>query len=150
MMMSPATSSTGTRSGRGAPGGFATYAAIRQLGRQGVAALIDRCCRHAVALVGGIGQLPGAQVLWPAQLNQGLVRFLDPNPTASDEHHDRFTNAVLQELLADGEAFFMGTTWRGCRAMRVSVLNWQTAETDVARAIAAVSRCLVRLQTGRQ
>ena len=58
--------------------GFATYAALRELGRNGVAALVDRCCGHAKALVTGIGNLPGAEVLSPAVINQGLVRFLDP------------------------------------------------------------------------
>src|SRR6185369_12076846 len=66
--------------------GFSTYAALRQLGRQGIAELIERCCRHAHALVMGIGSLPGAEVLWEPTINQGLVRFLDMSPEAN---HDR-------------------------------------------------------------
>jgi glutamate/tyrosine decarboxylase-like PLP-dependent enzyme len=122
--------------------GFATYAAIRQMGRNGIAAMIDRCCAHAAAIVEGIGQLSGAAVLWRPQINQGLVGFLDPRPGATDADHDRFTDSVIQRIVGDGDAFFTGTTWRGRRAMRVSVLNWSTSESDVERTIEAVGRCL--------
>jgi glutamate/tyrosine decarboxylase-like PLP-dependent enzyme len=117
---------------------FAVYAALRQLGRQGVANLVDRCCDHARSIVNGIGQLAGAEVLWEPTINQGLVRFPDPRPSATDVDHDRHTDAVIAAILKTGEAFFGGTTWRGRRAMRVSVCNWQTSEADVARVIAAV------------
>ena len=46
-------------------------------GPKGIAALVDRCSRHAHSLVTRIGQLPGAEVLWESEINQGLVRFLD-------------------------------------------------------------------------
>jgi glutamate/tyrosine decarboxylase-like PLP-dependent enzyme len=128
--------------------GFATYAAIRQLGRQGIAELIDRCCGHARALVEGIGRLDGAEVLWKPRISQGLVRFLDPRPGANGEDHDRFTDGIARRVLDSGEAFFMGTAWRGRRAMRVSVLNWQTSEADVERAIAAIGRSLTAARSG--
>ena len=122
--------------------GVATYAAIRQLGRDGVASLVDTCCRAARSLVTGIGALPGARVMWEPQVNQGLVRFLDPRPHARESDHDRWTDAVTAAVLAGGEAFFSNTTWRGKRCMRVSVCNWQTDANDVARSIAAVARAL--------
>jgi glutamate/tyrosine decarboxylase-like PLP-dependent enzyme len=127
--------------------GFATYAAIRQMGRSGISAMVERCCQHASTIIAEIGQLPGAEILWRSQINQGLVRFLDRRAGATDLDHDRLTDAVIQSILKDGDVFFMGTTWRGRRAMRVSVLNWQTSERDVARAISAVSRCLAAEQT---
>jgi glutamate/tyrosine decarboxylase-like PLP-dependent enzyme len=119
--------------------GFSTYAALRQLGREGVAELIDRCCRHAHELVMGIGELPGAEVLWEPITNQGLVRFLDPS---SEQNHDRRTDEVIAAIVASGEAFFGGTTWRGKRAMRVSVCNWRTSPEDVQRSINSVARVL--------
>jgi glutamate/tyrosine decarboxylase-like PLP-dependent enzyme len=122
--------------------GFPTYAALRELGRNGVAAMIERCCRHARALVTGIGRLPGAGVLAEPLLNQGLVRFAAPAPHASEEDHDRRTDEVIARILATGEAFFGGTTWRGRRAMRVSVCNWQTSDDDVERVIRAVANVL--------
>ena len=122
--------------------GFATYAAIRQMGRFGIAALVDRCCEHARGLVEGLGRLPGVEVLWTPIINQGLVRFLDPTVGATDQDHDRYTDRIIQRVLTNERAFFMGTTWRGRRALRVSVLNWQTTQRDVAIAVQTVATCL--------
>jgi glutamate/tyrosine decarboxylase-like PLP-dependent enzyme len=122
--------------------GFSTYAALRQLGRSGVRDLVGRCCDHAHSLVTGIGGLPGAEVVWEPLINQGLVRFVDPKPGASDEDHDRRTDAVIAAIVAEGEAFFSGTTWRGRRAMRVSVCNWRTSDEDVRRAISSAAKVL--------
>ena len=127
-----------SRRGRAVP----TYAALRQLGRSGIAELIDRTCAHAGALVTRIGNLPGAQVVWEPTINQGLVRFLDPQAGATDRDHDRKTDGIISRIIATGEAFFGGTTWRGRRCMRVSVCNWQTTGTDVDRAVGAVRRVL--------
>ena len=69
--------------------GFPTYAAIRQLGRQGIADMVDRCCRHAHSIVMGMGALLGADVAWEPVINQGLVRFPDQRPGATDADHDR-------------------------------------------------------------
>ncbi|HTB09998.1 MAG TPA: aminotransferase class V-fold PLP-dependent enzyme [Bryobacteraceae bacterium] len=118
--------------------GFSTYAALRELGRNGVAAMIDRCCDHALDLVDGLGCLPGVEVLWRPSINQGLVRFLDPNGA----DHDRRTDQVIGSVQQRGEAFFTGTTWRGMRAMRISVCNWQTGEADVRRTVNAVASVL--------
>ena len=122
--------------------GFASYAALRQLGRDGVAALVDRCCKHAHSIVMGIGRLPGAEVVWEPVINQGLVRFLNPKRGATEEDHDRRTDETIAAIQAAGEAFFGGTTWRGRRAMRVSVCNWQTSERDVERTINSVAKIL--------
>ena len=122
--------------------GFALYAALRELGREGLAALIDRCCAHCHAIVTGIGALPGAEMLWEPELDQGLVRFLDPRPGATDADHDARTDAVIAAINATGEAFFGGVTWNGRRAMRVSVVSWRTSDADVARTIEAVRRVL--------
>ncbi len=122
--------------------GVATYAALRQLGKDGVADLVERSCRHARSLVARIGRLPGVEVVWEPRINQGLVRFLDTRPDATETRHDQRTDAVIAEIEATGEAFFSGTTWRGRRCMRVSVCNWQTSEQDVARAVAAVANML--------
>ena len=122
--------------------GIASYAAIRQLGRRGVADLVDRSCAHARALVKGIGALSGAEAVWEPVINQGLVRFLDEHANATDDDHDRRTDRVIEQILADGEAFFGGVTFRGSRCMRISVSNWQTTDGDVERAVAAVDRAI--------
>jgi glutamate/tyrosine decarboxylase-like PLP-dependent enzyme len=128
--------------------GFPTYAALRELGRNGVAALVERCCRHAHSLVTLMGNVPGVEVLWEPTINQGLVRFLDSKPGASQEDHDRRTDEVIASILAGGEAFFTGTTWRGRRAMRISVCNWQTSDEDVQRAVASVAKQLQKVVQG--
>jgi glutamate/tyrosine decarboxylase-like PLP-dependent enzyme len=122
--------------------GFTVYAAIKELGRTGLEELIDRCCSYATAIVTGIGKLPGAEVLWTPTLNQGLLRFLDPRPQATQVDHDARTDQVIAGVNATGEAFFSGTTWKGKRAMRVSVVNWRTSQSDVKRALAAVASVL--------
>ncbi|HET6328049.1 MAG TPA: aminotransferase class V-fold PLP-dependent enzyme [Planctomycetaceae bacterium] len=122
--------------------GFTVYAAIKELGRQGLEELIDRSCARAKAIVTGIGRLPGAEVIWMPQLNQGLVRFLDARPGASEADHAAHTDAVIAAVNATGEAFFSGTTWHGKRAMRVSVVNWRTSESDVERTVKAVASVL--------
>lgn len=122
--------------------GVATYAALRELGRRGVADLIERTCRHAHALATRIGALPGAELVFEPRINQGLVRFLDRRPGASEQDHDRRTDAVMERILGTGEALFSGSTWRGKRCMRISVCSWRTNDMDVERAVAAVRHVL--------
>jgi glutamate/tyrosine decarboxylase-like PLP-dependent enzyme len=112
--------------------GFAVYAALRELGREGVARIVEQCCDYAHELVVRIGNLPGAELVWEPTLNQGLVRFGD----------DRRTDAVIAAVQSTGEAWFGGTNWHGMRCMRVSVCNWHTTVHDVDRAVAAVARVL--------
>ena len=120
--------------------GFPTYAALRELGREGLADLVERCCDHAQALVRGLGRLPGVEVLSPPIINQGLVRFL--SPADSEPDHDRYTDEVIAGIVDDGEALFSGTTWSGQRAMRISVCNWRTTPKDVERTLHSVARVL--------
>jgi glutamate/tyrosine decarboxylase-like PLP-dependent enzyme len=122
--------------------GFATYAALRELGRAGVADVINRCCAHAHALATRIGALSGAELVWEPQINQGLVRFLSPNPAATATDHDIFTDRITAAILTDGQALFSNTNWRGQRCMRISVCNWQTSEEDVERTVESVARVL--------
>lgn len=112
--------------------GFAVYAALRELGREGLADMVERTCRHACALVEGIGRLPGAEVVAVSGFNQGLVAFGD----------DARTDRVIAAINATGEAFFGGVTWKGRRCMRISVCNWRTTDADVARAVAAAREAL--------
>jgi aromatic-L-amino-acid decarboxylase len=126
--------------------GFAVYAALRELGRAGIADLIDRNCGHAAALAAGIAALDGAELLVSPTLNQGLVRFRSPNAGATEKHHDGWTVSVIAAINAEGTAFFSDTVWRGRRAMRISVINWRTSAADVEATIGAVSRVLARLR----
>lgn len=122
--------------------GFATWAALRELGRTGLTDLVRRCCGHARDIVTRIGALPNARAMCVPQINQGLVRFYDPRPGATEPDHDRRTEEVMAAINATGEAFFTGTTWRGMRCMRVSVSSWRTTTDDVGRAVAAAAMVL--------
>jgi len=117
---------------------FPVYAALRQLGREGLENLVARTCRHAEMLATRIAALPGAELVATPRLNQALVRFLDPNGKSDD----RRTEEIIAKINASGEALFGGVTHNGRRAMRISVCNWRTSEADVERAIAAVAKAL--------
>lgn len=114
---------------------FATYAAIRALGRRGIAELVKRCCASAEELIIGLDEIPGAEVLARPTINQGLVRFL-----ADDGDHDRRTEAVAARVQEDGTAWLGTTTWHGMRVIRVSVCNWQTDSNEVERTVNAVRK----------
>ncbi len=128
--------------------GFPVYAALRELGRDGVEALIDRCCAHALALAEGIGALDGAELIARPTLNQGLVSFRDPRLDATPADHDRFTDRMVAAINAEGTAFFSGGAWRGRRTMRISVVNARTTDEDVRLTVAAVGRVLAGLRQG--
>lgn len=112
--------------------GFAVWAALRELGRSGVADLVDRCCalarRMADLLAAG-----GATIHNDVVLNQVLVGFGDLS----------LTDAVIEEVQRDGTCWLGGTTWHGRRRIRVSVSNWSTTEADIdasAEAVLAAAR----------
>jgi aromatic-L-amino-acid decarboxylase len=127
--------------------GFATYAALRELGRLGVQELVERCCDCAVELVEGLGRLDGVNVLRAPIINQGLVSFPDPSGAVSNEWNDK----VIAAIDAEGTSYFSGTTTTdGRRAMRISVCNWQTAHEDVVRTIGGVKRVLDKLRKDYQ
>jgi glutamate/tyrosine decarboxylase-like PLP-dependent enzyme len=112
--------------------GFAVYAALRSLGRSGVAELVDRCCRHARTFGDELSRLPGCEILNEIVLNQVLFRF----------GNDATTSAVLAAVQESGEAWMSGTTWEGRAAIRISVSNWRTSDEDVARTVAAFRRAV--------
>ncbi|ROQ93895.1 glutamate/tyrosine decarboxylase-like PLP-dependent enzyme [Streptomyces sp. 2132.2] len=109
---------------------FTVWAALRSLGRSGVAELVERLCRHAGAFATGIAGIDGARVVNDVVFTQVCAEF------GSDERTER----VLARLLADGTAWISGSTWRGRRVMRISVSNWSTTDEDVARTLAAIRR----------
>jgi glutamate/tyrosine decarboxylase-like PLP-dependent enzyme len=109
--------------------GFPLYAALRSLGRSGVADLVDRCCARARQAAEGVAALPGCTLLNDVVLNQVLFRFED----------ERTTDAVIDHVQAGGEAWLGGTTWEGRRAIRLSVSSWRTSEDDIDRTLAALA-----------
>jgi glutamate/tyrosine decarboxylase-like PLP-dependent enzyme len=107
--------------------GFAVYAAVRSLGRRGIAEIVERTCAHARRFAEELARLPGFELLNDVVLNQVLFRF------ESDER----TDEIMRRVQESGEAWLSGTVWEGRRAIRISVSNWQTSDDDVARTLAA-------------
>jgi glutamate/tyrosine decarboxylase-like PLP-dependent enzyme len=117
--------------------GFTVYAALRSLGRKGVAELVDRCCHLARQMTELLAQGAGVEILNDVVLNQVLVRFTPP----SGAEADAFTAAVIKRVQEDGTCWLGGTTWHGMRAMRVAVSNWSTTEKDIELSADAILRC---------
>lgn len=115
--------------------GFAVYAALRSLGRSGVADLVERSCARARQFADAISNLPGCELLSDVVLNQVLFRFAD----------DDATGRVLASVQSSGEAWMSGTTWDGHAAIRLSVSNWRTSENDIERTVAAFERALAEV-----
>jgi glutamate/tyrosine decarboxylase-like PLP-dependent enzyme len=106
------------------------YAALRSLGRAGLAELVERNCAQARRLADAMRQVDGVEVLNEVVLNQVLLRFDDDDAT---------TQAVVEEIQRGGEAWLGGTVWHGRAAVRVSVSNWSTTEEDIDRLAAALT-----------
>ncbi|MEM1176191.1 MAG: aminotransferase class V-fold PLP-dependent enzyme [Pseudomonadota bacterium] len=117
--------------------GIPLYAALRNLGRNGVAEIIERCCDLTQDLVAKLGELPGVEVLAEPIINQGLVRFVD-----ADGDHDARTDEIIHRINEGGEAWFGPTTWNGMRVMRISLSNFRTSQDDIDRTVAAVKLAL--------
>jgi glutamate/tyrosine decarboxylase-like PLP-dependent enzyme len=109
--------------------GFSTWAALRQLGRSGVAELIDRCCAFARSFAFQLDAVEGISIINDVVLNQVLVRFGD---------NDATTDRVIEAVQRSGECWMGSTTWHGRRLMRISVSSWRTTQADVDRSVRAI------------
>ena len=103
------------------------WAALRSLGKQGVAELIDRTCRHAITFAEGL-RARGFDILNDVVLNQVLVSF----------GNDETTARVISAVQAEGTCWCGGTVWKGRKAMRISVSSWATTDSDVERSLDAI------------
>ena len=111
--------------------GVEVWAALRVLGRAGVAELIERNCRQARRFADGL-RAAGGSILNDVVLNQVLVDFGDAETT----------RRVIERVQEDGTMWAGGTTWQGREAMRISVSAWATTDEDVDRSIEAISRAM--------
>jgi glutamate/tyrosine decarboxylase-like PLP-dependent enzyme len=106
------------------------YAAIRSLGRTGIAAMVERNCAQARRMAEQLTEIPGAEVLNDVVLNQVLVRL----PGGDDANR-----AAVAAIQLEGTCWLGGTTWNGEYIVRVSISNWATTDEDVDRSAAAIA-----------
>jgi glutamate/tyrosine decarboxylase-like PLP-dependent enzyme len=109
--------------------GVEVWAALRSMGRKGVAELVERCCGHARRFAARL-QAAGFEVLNDVELNQVLVSFGD----------DVTTRDVIERIQAEGTCWCSGTQWQGRTAMRISVSSWATTAQDVEMSVDAICR----------
>jgi glutamate/tyrosine decarboxylase-like PLP-dependent enzyme len=113
-----------SRRARGVP----VYAAMRALGRRGIADLVERCCALAARMADRLRGEPGVEILNDVVLNQVLARFGDR------------TASVVARVQEEGICWLGGTTWQGGDAMRISVSSWRTTEDDIDRSADSIIR----------
>ena len=111
------------------------WAALRSLGRDGLAEMIDRSCGQARRFADVLAAA-GHGVLNEVVLNQVLVSFGSPE----------VTRRVIARVQEEGTCWCGGTVWQGKTAMRISVSSWATTDDDVARSLDAILRCAAEVQ----
>jgi glutamate/tyrosine decarboxylase-like PLP-dependent enzyme len=117
-----------SRRARGVP----VWAALRSLGRTGMAGLVDGLVGNAQSIAAGLAEVGGVEVLNEVAFTQVCFAVGD----------DERTGAVMNHLLRAGVTWMSGSRWAGRRIIRVSVSNWSTDERDVAMSVAAVRRAV--------
>jgi len=113
--------------------GVEVWAALRSLGREGLADLIERCCRHAARFAEGLAAA-GYEVLNQVELNQVLVSFGDAART----------QRVIQAVQQAGACWMGSTIWQGRTAMRISVSSAATTEADVELSLQSIVQTAAR------
>ena len=115
--------------------GFAVWAALRSLGRDGLAVLVDRLCATASMLAKGFEEVDEVEVVNDVVFTQVMFRL------SSDER----TAELGRRLLADGTCVVTPAVWAGRSVQRCAVSGWSTSEADVAATVAAVRRVVAAL-----
>jgi glutamate/tyrosine decarboxylase-like PLP-dependent enzyme len=118
--------------------GFTVWAALRSLGRRGVAEMVERFSAHARHFAAGLSEMDGVRVVNDVVFTQVCVSF---GP-------DEVTREAAARLLKDGTAWMTPSTWQGQAVLRISVSNWRTTDEDVDRTLDAVRRVLADVRAG--
>lgn len=116
------------------------YAALRSLGRAGLADLVERNCAQARRMARLLAEIPGAEILNDVVLNQVLVRL----PGGDDA-----TRRAVAAIQADGTCWLGGTTWNHEFVLRLSFTNWATSDGDVDRSAAAITDAVASSRTSQ-
>ncbi len=117
--------------------GFATWAMIKALGRDGISEMVERNCAVAAHMADRLGKVPGIASVVPVMLNQFMVRFGDD---------DALTLATVDQIQRDAVAFFGAAQWRGQWVMRASASSIATTFAEADTSIAAVIDAWAKVQ----
>jgi glutamate/tyrosine decarboxylase-like PLP-dependent enzyme len=117
--------------------GFAFYAALRYLGRDGIASLVERCCANARFFAEQLSAVPGVTIVNDVVINQVLASFDQRNP-----------DAIAAHVRKSGVAFVTPSKWRGHPVLRISVSGWRTDEPDVTATVGAIKAAMDALPPG--
>ena len=124
--------------------GFAAWAVIRALGREGIVAMVRRHCALARRVAALLAAEPGVQVLNDVCLNQIIVQFGAGTP----EQRDALTRATIEQLQKDNIVLAGGTDWHGRWALRLSVISNELDEADIDRLVNAILSARARSSVG--
>ncbi|HET7617342.1 MAG TPA: pyridoxal-dependent decarboxylase, partial [Vicinamibacterales bacterium] len=116
------------------------YAALRTLGRRGLADLVRRCCALARRMAERLSEAPGVTILNEVVLNQVLVRI----DASAGRSVSEVTADVIARVQRDGICWVGGTSWQGRPAIRISVSSWRTSEADIDRSAASLLDAIAR------
>ncbi|HEX8257352.1 MAG TPA: pyridoxal-dependent decarboxylase [Allosphingosinicella sp.] len=119
--------------------GIIVWAALRTLGREGVAELVERCCGHAGRLAEGLRAI-GFEIHNEVVLNQVVASIGDED----------FTARVRDQVERGGECWFGPTHWQGRAAVRLSVSSWATTDADIDRSLAAIGKAVTAVRSRRR
>ena len=121
--------------------GFVLYAALRSLGRKGLAELVERCSALARLMAAELEADPSLEVINEVVINQVLVAI-------RGDESGQLTRDAVERIQQDGTCWLAGTTWRGRPAIRISVCNWRTSDEDVRRSAAAIRSAVAEASAG--
>ncbi len=118
--------------------GVEVWAALRSLGRKGLADMIERTCRHATHFAEGL-KAAGYDILNDVVINQVLVSFGDADTTRQ----------IISAIQKEGTCWAGASVWQGKTAMRISVSSWATTDQDVERSLEAIIQIAAEIRRSR-
>ena len=115
------------------------WAALKSLGREGLAKMINGHCEMAQYFATGFRNA-GFSILNDVVLNQVLVSFRDEETTLE----------IIKKTQEEGTCWCGATFWQGKTAMRISVSSWATTVEDVSLSIAAILKIAEEIISTRE
>ena len=127
--------------------GPAVWAALKSLGREGVAELVTRCCDLTQELVAMVESSPRLELTAPAPTCVACFRYR-PEGWSEGAELDELNRSIQREVAAAGEIFATGAGLPNGFSQRACIVHWRTTRGDVEALVAAVEEAGSRLAAG--